>query len=478
MVIDKGVKDYQVLQREENGRASAEVSGVCDGAIEGDISVEVLEESAPGTSVMSQKAGEARKGKWSARLDAIPVGGPYAIEFSICLEDEVRASVTARHILVGDIWVLAGQSNMVSCGETCIETPSPFVHVFELSDRWSIAEEPLFWPLEAVDPVYYLPQWDAAGQLPVPSNEERMRQAREARETRKDGGGLGLTFAKEIQSATGAPIGLIPAARGGTQIAEWSPSLKELGGKSLYYALIRRVREAGPKVKGLLWYQGESDSWNGRGTRYEKALQEFFASVRSDIGQEDLPILCVQLCRAVQMANLFEWNLVQDIQRRIGEIVPNTGVVASVDLSLRDVIHLSAKAQMRLGRRLANLARRMVYKDDSVDTGPRLKSVRMHDGSRTRIAVEYEGVNGGLLPKDNIAGFSIWERNVRCETLVEAAVDEKRGGVVTLLLSEPLAEGGTVMYGYGPNPYCNLRDECDMAAPAFDPVVPEPGRPL
>ena len=63
----------------------------------------------------------------------LPVGGPYEIE-------------GARDILVGDLWVLAGQSNMEGVGDLIdVETPSPYVRSFQSREEWGMAEEPLHW---------------------------------------------------------------------------------------------------------------------------------------------------------------------------------------------------------------------------------------------------------------------------------------------------------------------------------------------
>jgi hypothetical protein len=63
----------------------------------------------------------------------LPMGGPYTVE-------------GAQNVYVGDLWVLAGQSNMEGVGDlTDVETPSPFVHSYQSREEWAIAEEPLHW---------------------------------------------------------------------------------------------------------------------------------------------------------------------------------------------------------------------------------------------------------------------------------------------------------------------------------------------
>ena len=60
---------------------------------------------------------------------------------------------------------------------------------------------------------------------------------------------------------TGVPIGLIPAAHGGTSMQQWNPALRDLGGESLYGATVERFRAIWRQSRRcILWYQGESDA--------------------------------------------------------------------------------------------------------------------------------------------------------------------------------------------------------------------------
>src|SRR5262249_31827368 len=147
---------------------------------------------------------------------------------------------------------------------------------------------------------------------------------------RKKGAGLGLPFAAELVEATGVPIGLIACAHGGTSTEEWSPAKKEDGGKSLYGSMLRQINLAGGKVKGVLWYQGESDAL-GQGQAwkvYPKAFADFITAVRADTALHELPFFYVQIGRFVSGADPRGWNAVQDAQRTTAERVPNTAVVS------------------------------------------------------------------------------------------------------------------------------------------------------
>ena len=205
IVIQDRLASYQVLQRNEDGTAAVSLGGTSTGA--GTIEARLRKN---GTTLRDwSEVGRAVEGTFSARIERIPTGGEYTLELR--LRDgagKTTATTAVEHLLVGDLWVLAGQSNMQGVGNlTNVEPPSPRVHSFDMADRWQVAEEPLHWLLEAVDSVHWRNRTD---------REEREREARKQRETRTKGAGLGLAFANEMVRRTGVPVGLVPCAHGGT----------------------------------------------------------------------------------------------------------------------------------------------------------------------------------------------------------------------------------------------------------------------
>jgi sialate O-acetylesterase len=92
---------------------------------------------------------------WDAEV-ALPTGGPYRLRFDARTGTGILlASHTGSDVLVGDLWVLAGQSNMQGRGDLIdVERPSPLVHSFDMTESWVVAEEPLHRLSTARDPVY------------------------------------------------------------------------------------------------------------------------------------------------------------------------------------------------------------------------------------------------------------------------------------------------------------------------------------
>ncbi|XP_076944774.1 putative carbohydrate esterase At4g34215 [Bidens hawaiensis] len=166
------------------------------------------------------------------------------------------------------IFLLAGQSNMAGRGGVVNDkwdgyvppqsSPNPSILRLSADLNWQQATEPLHRDID-----YF----------------------------RACGVGPGMAFANsllQMHSNVGV-IGLVPCAVGGTNISEWSR------GGHLYNQLIRRTQaalEGGGSIKGLLWYQGESDTVSREDAEaYKRRSERFFEHVRSDLLLPTLPII-------------------------------------------------------------------------------------------------------------------------------------------------------------------------------------------
>ncbi|HZW34601.1 MAG TPA: sialate O-acetylesterase [Isosphaeraceae bacterium] len=428
------------------------------------------------------------------KLVGVPVGGPYTIS---CQLEVGRAFVTTTvgPVFVGDLWVLAGQSNMQGVGDLIdVTPPHPQVMLLGMDGKWAQAEEPLHWLVDSPDPVH--------------SGDPKTRADRSAREhkTRTKGAGLGLPFAVAMVEATGVPVGLVACAHGGTSMAQWSPAKKEEGGKSLYGSMLRQFQLAGGKVKGVLWYQGEAESNAEASKVYSRVFTDFIAAVRSDFRQPELPFYFVQIGRFVHAGDPTGWNTVQDAQRRLPERVSNTAVVSVIDLELDDAIHVGTQGLKRAGQRLARIAQRELFRQlgattptfDRLTRGPhntlivKFKGVNMGAAPAPMMRGMMGGMGGagggmmamgrapsfspgetgiGLRPERHIAGFSIRKPDGSLLPLIyEACLGSARDTVV-LKLAGPIPEKAALWYGYGLDPYCNLTDGSDMAVPVFGPIA-------
>ncbi len=474
----------RVYQRDANGKAEIPV------VLEDKLQPEFFDARISGGNAASQGIKFV-----DGKFVGVPVGGPYTITCSVKADGTMTTSVGP--VFVGDIWVLAGQSNMEGVGDLIdVTPPNPRVMLFGMDDKWSLAEEPLHWLVDSPDPVH-------SGD---PSN--RAERSAQLHKARNKGAGLGLPFAVAMVESTGVPIGLVASAHGGTSMEQWNPSKKEQGGNSLYGSMLRQVTLAGGKVRGVLWYQGESDAIGGAWKVFPRVFSDFIASVRSDFGQPELPFYYVQIGRFINGSDPKGWNVVQDAQRVLVDRVPNTGVASVIDLELDDRIHVGTQGLKRAGQRLARIALRELFGQigattptfDRVSKGPhdtlavKFKGVNMGSARAPRMAGggmmggpgmmagqrmgmgsissspgEASGI--GLKPERHIAGFSIRKEDGTAVPLIYEASIGKARDTVVLKLSGPVPQGVSLWYGYGMDPYCNLVDGADMGVPVFGPIA-------
>jgi sialate O-acetylesterase len=402
-----------------------------------------------------REIGRVGAGHWSGELHGVPLGGPYRLELRLAASDAVTS---INNILVGDLWVLAGQSNMQGVGNLVdVELPHELVHNFDMAGHWVVAEEPLHTLPNAMDRVHW--PFNAQKQ---PERYTGERLARYVAERRK-GAGLGLPFAVEMVRANGVPIGLISRAHGGTSMDQWSPALRDKGGDSLYGSMLGAVRAVGGKAAGVLWYQGESDANPKAAPEFQAKFERLVTAIREDLGQPALPFYYVQIGRHLNNQNVAEWNAVQEMQRKAELTIANSGMVAAVDLDLDDGIHVGTQDLKLLGKRLANLALNRTRR------GPRPVSAAFQNGV---LRVAFSDVNGGLRSAGRMAGFTV--HNAAGEPvpmIYKARFDPADPNAVLLHIGGKLPEGATLRYGYGKDPYCNLRDQAGMGAPVFGPMA-------
>ncbi|XP_078445857.1 carbohydrate esterase, putative (DUF303) isoform X1 [Wolffia australiana] len=223
----------------------------------------------------------------------------------------------------GDVFLLAGQSNMAGRGGVAhrrwdgvvpIECrPRPQILRFSAQSRWTLAEEPIHADIDAA---------------------------------KTCGVGPAMPFASALLSASPRPIGLVPCAVGGTAIADWAK------GKKLYERMVGRAREAlqwGAELKALLWFQGESDaSSRESASAYGSNMEKLVSDLRSDLGLPSLPVIQVAICSG-------EGKWVEKVRSaQLGMTIPHVVCVDAKGLQLNeDHLHLSTPAQVKLGRMMA-----------------------------------------------------------------------------------------------------------------------------
>ena len=462
--ITSGPVDNQVFQRNADQTADLRFTGTAANKKANNKEVEARLIAADGATVPGfdwTSLGKIQKLRWAGDLKRVPAGGPYRLEVRLQNSDAV---VSISNVLVGDLWVLAGQSNMEGHGDLIdVQPPSPQVHSFDMADRWLIAEEPLHTLVNAVDAVHW----------PLNAKREPERLTGQDLEqyiiSRKKGAGPGLPFAVEMTQRTGIPIGLIPCAHTGTSMDQWSPDLKDREGDSLYGSMYRRVQAAGGQVKGVLWFQGESDANPRSAPPFLAKFEAFVKAVRADFKAPDLPFYYVQIGRHIDKSNIAEWNKIQLAQLAAERDIPHAAMVAAVDLQMDDQIHLGTEDLKRLAHRLANVAGHDLFPRvknyGELKRGPRPVGASYQNGV---VKVSFSGVNGRLQSDGRIAGFSVHDAGgAETPMIYKSRVDPAEASTVLLYVQGKLPQDAMLWYGFGKDPYCNLHDADDMAVPVF-----------
>ena len=379
-----------------------------------------------------------------------------------------------------DLWLLGGQSNMQ--GQDYVTNyPSqedPRIVTFNMANQWMTAKDPLHQLFEASAPVHrniFMKNILRNAASPAAA-EKTFESFRNDLRKNPRGVGLGLPFARTILKETGRPIGLIPCAHGGTSMSQWSPALKDQGDASLYGAMINRVKMVGggQKIKGLLWYQGESETGSaGSITNFETNFITFIDAVRRDLNQPELPIIYVQIGRYVHSPELGGgYEQIRELQRRIVKERKNIYFTTAIDQPLFDLIHISGSGQQCLGRRVAELALTYVY--DKPDHGKQidLESVRVINSGK-QIHLKFSGVSGKLQSAGRPEQFELRGDSPDAKDvpkIFRVDFDPEDPSALNLSVEKSIKGNVKLICGGGMNPYMNVVDDRNMPIPAFGPV--------
>ncbi len=458
MKIIHGLSLGQVLQRRARGGGEAVLTGKCEAT--GPVTATILSAKTSKKVRGCESKGHARGGNFRVRLVKIPVGGPYRLVLA-CGDERVEVA----EFYVGDVWILAGQSNMEGCGH--LDRPTPVdarVRALYMHGAWGLARDPLHDVHTSPDPAHAPVRWSPR----VLARYERLR---------RHGVGPGISFGKEmVRRSGGVPQGLIACAHGGTRMEEWDPRRRGQGGASLYGSLLRTWATTGQPIAGVLWYQGESDATPADAGKYYQRMVAFIRALRRDLRQPRLPILLAQLGRECNTPPPHDiWNSIQLDQLALARDLDYLDCVSTVDLPLDDGIHLSSEGQVRLGRRFAAAADRLVYRNRAELPAPEIKEVRRVRDLRSfrlgilALDVEFKNVVGELKADAMAAGFALMDANGLLSDRFFKA--EARGNIVRLENSDLRTfEEYRLVYGFGRRPLCSLRDSRDMGVPIFGPV--------
>ncbi len=332
-------------------------------------------------------------GTWITDLRTPAKGGPYTISF-ICAKDTQVIS----DILIGDIWLCSGQSNM------------------EFSGAWGIDKTDTACRFESNNEIRFFEVEKNYGDLPV--GDCKGRWVKCTPESAIAFSTVGYFFGKQINAVERLPVGLIGAYWGGTNIQTWMPTeifrdsiAKESvayiepygwapkGVASLYNAMIFPLRNY--RLRGCIWYQGEANvDWDW--TRYSSLLSDMVASWRR-LFSRSLPFYAVEIAPWTGYKGLRAAALREQIQKG-SSLIPQFGSVGISDL-VPDTTDIHPIMKRSVGERLAAMALKEVYGHEELNPyAPAIASVIFRMNSAT---VAYSSAGPLISKSKTVNGFQL-----------------------------------------------------------------------
>ncbi len=403
----------------------------------------------------------------------MPAGGPFTMDVST-----EASSISVNDILVGDVWLCSGQSNM----EMTV-APDYYPGVNDYEQVLAGANQPDIRLFKLRNRTSSRPETDvqAAWQLCSP---ERVLQF----------SAVAYCFGKQLNEELDVPIGLISTSWGGTPCEAWTcraaleslpsarnilttwdqavsrhkhdaqqserrdPADSQRRPANLFNAMIRPLIPY--TLRGVIWYQGEQNV--SRAEQYQTLFPLMIRDWREHWGQGDFPFYFVQIANYTRptaqpapsaMAELREAQL-------MAVKVPNTAMAVSIDIGESDNIHPRNKQEV--ARRLALCALANEYGQTNINhSGPLYQRMAIESN---RIRLYFDHTDGGLvaqggpLQRIQIAGADrqfVWAK---------AMID----GDTVVVFSEQVPAPRAVRYAWADNPQgCNLYNGQGLPASPF-----------
>lgn len=426
------------------------------------------------------KAQADSDGRWQVTLAPLKAGGPY----KLAVETKARKLVFSN-VLAGEVWLCSGQSNMefqlkaaATGGRDIPLAACDDIRFFDMKARWRT---------NAVE-------WDAS----VLDSLDRLQYFRETEwssctpSTASDFSAVAYYFGRMLQDSLKVPVGLICNAVGGSPTEAWVPR------RSLEFefpAILRDwmkndfvqpwVRERAAQnvrksshafqrhpyepcylfesgilpleqfpIKGVIWYQGESNAHNA--DAHERLFKLLVQGWRQYWNDGDLPFYYVQL----SSLNRPSWPLFRDSQRRLMASAAHLGMAVSSDKGNPSDVHPTQK--MEVGQRLALWALNDTYgHKQTVPSGPLFRSVTFADGA-AHVSFDYAD---GLRPAVEGEELTTFELAGEDRMFYPAKAVVEGNGVK--VWSDKVKAPAIVRYGWQPYTTANLVNSAGLPASTF-----------
>lgn len=346
----------------------------------------------------------AENGEWRAELPERCAGTGFCI---IAESGSEKTEIT--DVAVGEVWLLSGQSNMECTLEYCTGTEEYIEKLGSVDVRF----------LDIECDISFSPR----------KNGEKIKWKKQTPESALNFSAIGGIFGYILGEKLGVPIGLIKNYRGGNCIAtflseeklrsrpenrEWinrfEDEKKELKSAwsmvptGLYNAMTVPLEPL--RIRGVLWYQGESDSAEGRHVSYPYMLKDLTVQWREMFDDENLPVLSVMLPPFSQPP--FNYKLVRQIQLEYARADENVQLISAADLGPgvddEGEFGIHPKFKTPISERAALIAFSFVYHMDmGTWNAPSVKKIE-RCGDKLRISFSFTGK--GLRAEPELKGFT------------------------------------------------------------------------
>ncbi len=409
-------------------------------------------------------------GRWVVEVDTGAAGGPFALTIV------GNNTISYKDILVGEVWICSGQSNMEANVGSYIKSddlpyasaapPNPMLRTFNVKKNPQLQ-----------------PQTETGGNWIAASPK-----------TVGNFTAVGYFFGRNLQENLKVPVGLIHTSWGGTRIETWMSKaaldpFEKQGAKpgansasNLYNGMIHPILNY--QVKGAIWYQGESNA--GNAFKYRSMHPAMIENWRADFKNPELAFYFVQLAPFNQIPKApgeSNWAELREAQTMTLKL-KNTGMAVITDFGSEYDIHPTPKRPA--GDRLALAARAQTYGEKIVYSGPMYKSAKF-DGNKAVLTFDHVGggleartltptlekknKDGSMLsawrvlksePSSTVEGFTVCGK----DKVFHKAVAEIKGDTV-LLSSDKVSEPIAVRYGWANHPICGLYNREGLPASPF-----------
>jgi sialate O-acetylesterase len=380
-------------------------------------------------------------GQWSVKLPKLVAGGPYQMTVA------GTNTLTLSNILIGEVWVCAGQSNMAKP----IGIHPGQLPCINYEKEIAAADYPQIRLMESPPANPRTPADDIAGAQWLVCTPQNVVVKR------GDGHGFSACayfFGRELHKELKVPIGLIAASVGGCACEPFTPPAGDR-----WMGMIHPLIPYG--IRGAIWYQGESNLADGM--LYHDKMKTLITEWRNAWAQGEFPFLYVQVALSKYTDDVEMAPRLWEAQTATLD-VPNTGMVVTHDISSYPDCHALNKQDV--GRRLALWALAKTYKKSNlVYSGPIYKSIAAAPGAGpAKIRVQFVSTGGGLASRDGkpLDHFTIAGEDKKFVE-AKAAIDGKS----VLVWSDAVPKPVAVRFGWRQDADPNLMNREGLPAPCF-----------